>query len=74
MTAWAFLLFFLILLPSSLTGAEPPEVTFPPVVVTTSRLPDVPEQVTNVPCKVIVVTAEEIDRLGAKTVQEVLQY
>jgi len=74
MTAWAFLLLFLILLPSSLSGAEPPEVTFPPVVVTTSRLADVPEQITTVPGKVIVVTAEEIEKLGAKTVQEVLQY
>ena len=46
----------------------------PPVVVTSTRLRDVEQPATEVPGKVIVVTAEEIDKLGAKTVQEVLQY
>ncbi len=32
------------------------------------------EPMTQVPGKVIVVTAEDIEKLGAKTVQEVLQY
>ncbi|MBM4261880.1 MAG: TonB-dependent receptor [Deltaproteobacteria bacterium] len=51
-----------------------PQDTLPPVVVTSSRLRDVEEPVTRVPGKVISITAEEIQKLGAKTVQEVLQY
>ncbi len=38
------------------------------------RLRDVEQPASQVPGKVIVVTAEEIEKLGAKTVQEVLQY
>ncbi len=48
--------------------------TLPPVVVTSTRLRDVEQPASQVPGKVIVVTAEEIEKLGAKTVQEVLQY
>src|SRR5262245_22197768 len=48
--------------------------TLPPVVVSSTRLRDVEQPATQVPSKVIVVTAEEIEKLGAKTVQEVLQY
>ena len=48
--------------------------TLPPVVVTSSRLRDIEQPASQVPGKVIVVTAEEIEKLGAKTVQEVLQY
>jgi iron complex outermembrane recepter protein len=69
--------FFLVVslfLPNILTGAEPPETTLPPVVVSSTRLRDVEQPITQVPGKVIVVTAEEIEKLGAKTVQEVLQY
>jgi len=70
-------LFFLILFLFSffeLPAAEPPEATLPPVFVTSTRLRDVEQPITQVPGKVIVVTAEEIEKLGAKTVQEVLQY
>ena len=45
-----------------------------PVVVTFTRLPDVPEPIRDVPGKVIIITAEEITTLGARTVQEALQY
>jgi len=48
--------------------------TLPPVVVSSTRLRDVEQPAAQVPGKVIVVTANEIEKLGAKTVQEVLQY
>ena len=48
--------------------------TLPPVVVTSTRLRDIEQPVSQVPGKVVVVTADEIEKLGAKTVQEVLQY
>ena len=48
--------------------------TLPPVVVTSSRLRDIEQPASQVPGKVIVVSADEIEKLGAKTVQEVLQY
>ena len=67
--------FLLFLFPALRLGAaEPGEPTLPPVLVNSSRLADVPEPLTQVPGKVIVVTADEIEKLGAKTVQEVLQY
>jgi hypothetical protein len=70
-----FLFLTLLLLPSvRLSAAEPTEPTLPPVFVSSSRLLDVAEPTTQVPGKVIVVTSEEIEKLGAKTVQEVLQY
>ena len=60
---------------STVHGAEPPrEDTLDPVVVTDTRLRDVEQPASRVPGKVIVVTADEIQNLGAKTVQEVLQY
>jgi outer membrane receptor protein involved in Fe transport len=74
MTAWVFLVFVIGFFPSLLHGAEPPEVTFPPVVVTTDRLRDVEEPIEKVPGKVIVITEDEIKALGAQTIQEVLQY
>jgi iron complex outermembrane recepter protein len=70
-----FLFLTLLLLPlSPLNAGEPTEATLPPVFVSATRLPDVAEPETWVPGKVIVVTSEEIEKLGAKTVQEVLQY
>ena len=68
-----FLFFFLSSL-LELPAAEPPEATLPPVLVNSTRLRDVEAPIAQVPGKVIVVTAEEIEKLGAKTVQEVLQY
>jgi iron complex outermembrane recepter protein len=55
-------------------GAQSPEPTLPPVFVNSTRLRDVEQPASQVPGKVIVVTAEDIQKLGAKTVQEVLQY
>ena len=48
--------------------------TLPPVVVTSTRLRDIEQPASQIPGKVITVTAEEIEKLGATTVQEVLQY
>ncbi len=60
---------------STVHGAEPPrEDTLDPVVVTDTRLRDVEQPASRVPGKVIVVTADEIQNLGAKTIQEALQY
>lgn len=55
-------------------AAQPPETTLPPVFVSSTRLADVAEATTRVPGKAIVIGAEEIEKLGARTVQEVLQY
>ena len=60
--------------PALLLGADPPEETLPPVTVSSTRLRDVAEPSSRVPGKVIVVTADDIENLGAKTIQEVLQY
>lgn len=60
---------------STIHGAESPrEDTLDPVVVTDTRLRDVEQPANRVPGKVIVVTADEIQNLGAKTIQEALQY
>jgi iron complex outermembrane receptor protein len=51
---------------------EPLEVK--EVVVSSTRLPDVPVDVRTLPAKVTVITAEDIRKSGAKTVQEALQW
>jgi iron complex outermembrane recepter protein len=63
----------LVFLPGFLFPAEPAQDTLAPVVVTSSRLPDVQQPAIHVPGNVIVITAEEIEKLGAKNIQEVLQ-
>jgi outer membrane receptor protein involved in Fe transport len=65
----------LLLLPLfSVSAAEPSEPTLPPVFVNSSRLADVSEPTAQVPGKVIVINSDEIEKFGAKTIQEVLQY
>lgn len=51
-----------------------PQDTLPPIEVTSSRLRDVEQPAAQVPGKVIVATAEEIEKLGARNIQEVLEY
>lgn len=51
-----------------------PPSTLGPVEVTATRLTDVKERPTEISAKVVVISKEEIAELGAKTVQEVLQY
>ncbi len=63
-------LLFLLVSPAILHSQD----TLPPVVVSSTRLRDVDQPTTQVPGKAIVITAEEIKTLGAKTIQEVLQY
>src|SRR5207245_1431309 len=68
-------LVFSIFLPRFSVAAEPQtDGTLSPVLVTSTRLKDVEEEPSKVPGKVIVITGQEIEKLGAKTVQEVLQY
>jgi iron complex outermembrane recepter protein len=43
------------------------------VVVSSTRLPDVPVDARTLPAKVTVITAEDIQKSGAKTVQEAIQ-
>jgi outer membrane receptor protein involved in Fe transport len=50
------------------------EQVLPPVVVTATRLKDAEEEATRIAGKATVITAQDIQKLGAKTVQEVLQY
>ena len=73
------ILLFLLLLSVLLSGlshaAQPQQGdTLPPVIVSSTRLKDVEQEASTVPGKVIVITDEDIKTLGAKTIQEVLEY
>jgi outer membrane cobalamin receptor len=65
-----FLLLSILLLVPAVTLAD----TLAPLVVQSTRLKDVEEPIAKVPEKVIVITADDIKTLGAKTIQEALQY
>jgi outer membrane cobalamin receptor len=66
---------FLVFLTFSAFSAEPPlQHALPPFEVTATRLKDIEEELARVPAKVIVITKEDIEKLGARTIQEVLQY
>jgi len=54
--------------------AETPTESLPETVVTSTRLPGDPVDPLTLPAKVTVITAEDIQRQGAKTVQEAIQY
>jgi outer membrane receptor protein involved in Fe transport len=67
--------FLFILFPFTTPAAEPPhEATLDPVVVSDTRLRDIEQPISRIPGKVIAITADEIQKLGARTIQEVLQY
>ncbi|MDP6558886.1 MAG: TonB-dependent receptor plug domain-containing protein, partial [Candidatus Binatia bacterium] len=66
-------LVLILILPFADTGAQPEE-TLPPVVVTSTRLKNIGEDVNRIAGKVIVISRESIQKLGAKTIQEVLQH
>jgi iron complex outermembrane receptor protein len=53
--------------------AETPADPLPEVVISSTRLPGDPVESRSVPAKVTIITAEEIQRQGAKTVQEAVQ-
>ena len=69
-----FCLVVVAFLASELPATESIDATLPPVLVTATRLRDIDQPAGQVPGKVIVITAEEIEKLGASTIQEVLQY
>lgn len=50
------------------------ELETPEVVVSSTRLPDAPVDARTLPAKVTVITAEDIRKTGAKTVQEAIQW
>jgi iron complex outermembrane recepter protein len=55
--------------------AEPEEpVEVKEVVVSSTRLPDAPVDARTLPAKVTIITAEDIKKSGAKTVQEAIQW
>ncbi len=53
-------------------GQREPVLEIKEIVVSTSRLPSVEESIYAVPAKVTVITAEDIQQSGAKTVQEAI--
>ena len=53
---------------------EEPSIQVRDVVVSSTRLPDAPIEARTLPAKVTVITAEDIKRTGAKTVQEAIQW
>ncbi len=67
------LLFFLITI-GSLAAQTQDEETLKPVEVTATRLKDVEEKISRIPGKIVVITKDDIEKLGARTVQEILQY
>src|SRR6266849_5183647 len=66
-----FLLLLILLLCPAIVYSQD---TLPPLVVQSTRLKDVDEPILKVAGKVIVITADDIKTLGAKTIQEALQY
>jgi len=55
-------------------AADPVSETLPEVIVSSTRLPDAPVDPFTLPAKVTVITAEDMVRSGAKTVQEAIQW
>ena len=53
---------------------EQEEIRMKDVVVSSTRLPDAPVDARTLPAKVSVITAEDIRKSGAKTVQEAIQW
>lgn len=66
-------LFFLLSLPASVF-AEPAVELLPETVISSTRLPASPVENLTVRAKVTVITAEDIVKSGAKSVQEAIQY
>lgn len=72
-TAVLCVLFSLVLAPL-VVAEEQEEVQTRDVVVSSTRLPDAPVDPRTLPAKVTVITAEDIKKSGAKTVQEAIQW
>ncbi len=58
---------------SASEAQQEPVLEVEEIVVSTTRLPSVEESIYAVPSKVTIITAEEIEQSGAKTVQEAIQ-
>src|SRR5438309_4111711 len=69
-----FSLTFVGLLPSVTRSEEPKPYQLEEVVVTSTRLPGDPVESRVLPAKITVITAEDIQNSGSKTVQEAIQY
>src|SRR2546425_8239178 len=69
-----FSLTFVGFLPSVTRSEEPQPYQLEEVVVTSTRLPGDPVESRVLPAKITVITAEDIQNLGSKTVQEAIQY
>ncbi|MGH7261142.1 MAG: TonB-dependent receptor, partial [Nitrospiraceae bacterium] len=72
-TAVLCILFSLAFAPL-VVAEEQEEVRIKDVVVSSTRLPDTPVDPRTLPAKVTVITAEDIQKSGAKTVQEAIQW
>ncbi len=59
---------------SASEAQQEPVLEIKEIVVSTSRLPSVEENIYAVPAKVTIITAEEIEQSGAKTVQEAVPH
>lgn len=57
---------------SASEGQQEPVLEVEEIVVSTTRLPSVEENIYAVPSKVTIITADDIERSGAKTVQEAI--
>jgi iron complex outermembrane receptor protein len=66
-------LVFILSLPAG-AFAEPPIELLPETVISSTRLPGSPVESRTLPAKVTVVTAQDIQQSGAKSVQEAIQY
>jgi outer membrane receptor protein involved in Fe transport len=63
-----------LFLPLTAFATEPALEVLEEVVVSSTRLPGEPIEARTLPAKVTVITTEEIQRAGAKSVQEAIQY
>ena len=64
----------LLCAPASIFAENPVPQSMDEVIVSSTRLPSTPVDVRTVPAKVTVITAGDIARSGAKTVQEAIQW
>ena len=68
-----FIYLWVLLLPTT-AFADSTTEALPEVIVTSTRLPDVPVDPRNLPAKITLITREDIARSGAKTMQEAIQW
>lgn len=71
-SAFASILALVVSIPPVLAADEEPSLEVEEVLISTTRLPAQPVDVRTVPSKVTVITAEDIARSGAQTLQEAL--